>query len=456
MEAAQASAGERDGLAPPRRYYAAAGVIAGIVMAVLDGAIVNIALPTIAQAYAVSAAESVWVLNAYQLALASAVLPAATLGEMLGPKRFYVMGLLVFACGALAAALSASFDMLVAARALQGLGAACVLGLNGALLRHTYPNRLLGRGVGLNSTCIAMAATVGPSVGAAIMAAGSLPWVFAVSIPFATIALALAPTLPPLPAARRGEGKFDAISAALNAATFGLLIYAVAGVGHGQALGVTLLAGALSACACVLLVRRSARQASPLLPLDLFRNRLFALSSVTSLATFSAQALALVTLPFLLHNKLHFTVAQAGLVIMFWPLALAVAAPLAGRLADRHQPGTLGAVGLALLSVGMLGLALASEGDPVWTIALRMALCGFGFGLFHAPNARAMLLASPKSRSAQAGSVVTTSRLLGQGVGTALVAMVFALSGDASATPLLLGAALAALSAVLSSARNRL
>ena len=440
-----------DGLPTPRRYFAIAGILMAIIMAVLDGAIVNIALPTIAEEFDITASKSVWVVNAYQLAVTMSILPAAALGEIFGYKKFYILGLTVFVCSALIAALSRSFEMLTIARVMQGMGAACVMAINGSVLRYTYPTHLLGAGLGLNSTCVAIATTGGPIVAGAILAVASWPWLFAINVPFGLMAVLLLwnsmPPTPPRP------GRFDVISGLLNALTFGLLVFAVGSAGHGQPVFLTVieLAGALTAA--ILLVRRETGRRYPMLPLDLLRHRLFALSCGTSIFSFAAQGLAFVSLPFFFHNVLGRPVVEVGALLAAWPLSLAVSAPIAGRLADRFPAAILGAGGLCGVALGLVLVAQIDAQDPAWAIVVGLAICGFGFGFFQTPNGRTMLMVGPKTRSGPAGAMISTARLLGQSLGAALAAMVFSLGGAPSSVALYAGACFALCGAAVSLSR---
>ena len=167
-----------EGLPAPQRYFALAAVLAAMVLVVLDGAIANVALPTIAGALQVSPGASVWVVTGYQLALVIAILPCAALGESLGYRRIFIGGVVLFTAASALCALSPSLPWLVVARFIQGLGGASLMALGVALLRFTYPPRLLGAIIGWNSLTIALSAAVGPTVGAAIIsvAAAASTW----------------------------------------------------------------------------------------------------------------------------------------------------------------------------------------------------------------------------------------------------------------------------------------
>src|SRR5579862_4139487 len=161
---AHSPAGMPDGLPVPRRYWSVAAIWLAMTMSVLDGAIANVALPTIAGELHATAASSIWIVNAYQLAITVTLLPLAALGDKLGYRRVYMAGLVVFTLGSLACALSHTLVALVAARAFQGLGAAGIMSINAALVRFTYPKRMLGQGIGLNAVVISVSAAVGPTV----------------------------------------------------------------------------------------------------------------------------------------------------------------------------------------------------------------------------------------------------------------------------------------------------
>ena len=443
-----------DGLPTPRRYWSVLAIWLAMTMSVLDGAIANVALPTIARDLNASAASSIWVVNAYQLAITVTLLPLAALGDRLGYRRVYMAGLAIFTLGSLCCALSHSLIELTAARVLQGLGAGGIMSINAALVRFTYPKRLLGRGIGLNALVISVSAAIGPTVAAAILARASWAWLFAINVPVGVLAIAVASRS--LPVTVGSERRFDWVSGLLNALTFGFLIVgAESVVRQGPAAGLTQLA--IGAIAGVLLVRRELKQEAPLVPFDLLRMPIFGLSIATSVVSFSAQMMAFVSLPFYFQTVLGRTAVTTGLLMTPWPIAVGIAAPIAGRLADRHRAGTLGGIGLTLFAIGLLMLSLVRPGSSDLDIAWRMALCGVGFGFFQSPNNRAMVTSAPMHRSGAAGGALATARLLGQTAGAVTTAVFFHLSGTTAATTALATASgLAALGALVSLSRLKL
>jgi DHA2 family multidrug resistance protein-like MFS transporter len=201
-------------------------------------------------------------------------------------------------------------------------------------------------------------------------------------------------------------------------------------------------------------IRRQADHPAPMLPIDLFRRPLFALSAATSICSFTVQGLAFVSLPFYFEDILGRSQVETGFFMTPWPLVVAVMAPIAGRLSDRYPAGILGSLGLALLGVGMALLAMLPASPHVADIVWRMAICGFGFGFFQAPNLKALMSSAPPGRSGGASGIVATARLTGQTIGAALAALCFSLAGREGATiALVLGAAFAAVGCLMSSLR---
>ena len=447
-------------------------LILGIVMAVLDGSIVNLALPAITTAMGTSAAQSLWVINGYQLATLAMLLPLASLGESIGYRRVYRGGMVVFGVASIACAMADSLDMLVAARLLQGVGAAGIMGVNAALLRLIYPPHLLGRGIAINSVVVAAAAVAGPSVAAAVLSQADWPWLFAINLPLVVLSLWLGRTALPANQVRRTGAGFSVLDVLLNGLMFGLVFLGIDGLGsHAGVTASTPAEGprpvpwlALAEIATgtligLVYVRRQLAEAVPLLPLDLLRIPVFALSMATSVGAFCAQTLAFAGLPFLLLGSFGFGNVTAGLVLTAWPLGIVAMAPIAGRLIGRYAGGLLGGVGLGLLACGLAALAWLPEQPSPQTVAWRMAWCGLGFGLFQSPNNHTILTAAPAHRSGGAGGMLATARLTGQSLGVALLAVIFSFLGaygrQGPVAALWLAAAFAAAAAVCSSLRLR-
>ena len=416
------AAAEQDGMALPQRGWAILTIIIGLIMAVLDATVANVALPTIARDFHTSAAAAVEIVSAYQLIIVLLLLPLSALGDIYGYRRVYLGGVFIFTLASLACALSDSLATLIAARVLQGIGAAGIMSVNTALLRFIVPQDRLGRAIGIIALTVALSSTIGPSFASVVLGIASWNWLFAVNVPVGVVVVVMGWRA--LPATPRSGAKFDALSAVLTAAMFGLLITAIDSLAHGASWPVVGAQIGVGLIAAVWAVRRQRRMRHPLLPVDLLRIPIFALSIATSICAFVAQMLAFVALPFFLETRLGFRATTIGFLIMPWPLAICVAAPLAGRLADRYPAGLLGLIGLFLLALGLAALALLGQHPSVPDICWRMALCGAGFGLFQPPNNRVMVSSAPRPRSGAASGMLSTARLLGQAAGAALLALI--------------------------------
>ena len=306
---------EWDGLSRPKIYYAVASLWCGIFLSVMDGNICNVALPTISQELGVSSADSIWVVNSFQLVIMMTLLSFSSIGELLSYKRVYVSGTVLFTVGSLFCALSHTLPLLVASRAFQGLGAAMMMSVNTTLVKITYPKKYLGRGVGLNATVVALASVAGPTVAAGILSFASWPWLFAINIPVGIVTFFMAfKHLPDNPTHIEGR-HFNIRDGLLNAAVFGLLIGCIEMYSHG-AKSVTVLVGvALLVVLGSIYVRTQLRRRWPMLPFDLLRIPVFSMSVLTSIISFTAQMTAMVAIPFMLLHTFGMNAVETGLLM---------------------------------------------------------------------------------------------------------------------------------------------
>jgi len=226
----------------------------------------------------------------------------------------------------------------------------------------------------------------------------------------------------------------------------GLIVFGAEDIAReGSRLAILMVAAGIGAGAW--LVCREWNKPTPLMPLDLLRIPIFSLSILTSIVSFAAQMLAYVAIPFLFQSVLGRTVFATGLLMTPWPLAVGIAAPIAGRLADRVNAGLLGGIGLVVFAAGLFFLSRLGAQPSNLDIAWRMALCGLGFGFYQSPNNRTIVSSAPKPRSGAAGGMLATARLLGQTTGAVAVGVAFHLSGVRVTPTLLFVASIAALAA---------
>jgi DHA2 family multidrug resistance protein-like MFS transporter len=431
----------QDGLPIPRRYWSAAAIWLAIAMSVLDGTIANVALPTIARQLAIEPAISVWIVNAYQLTITVLLLPLAALGDRIGYHKVYFPALALFTIGSATCAMAPSFDSLLLARIVQGVGAAGIMSMNAALVRSTYPSNMLGRGIGYNALVLSMSAALGPTLAALILSVASWRWLFLINVPIGILAITIA--VRALPRVPGHGGRPDWPSALLSAAMMGGIIFGAETFARaGSKVGAGLVAGGLVAGAA--LIRREWRDPAPLMPLDLLRIPIFALSIAASVVSFAAQMLAYVALPFLFQSILGRSVLETGLLMTPWPIAVGLSATFAGRLSDRVASGLLGGIGLGIFGLGLFLLSRLGASPDNFDIAWRMAVCGLGFGFFQSPNNRTIVSSAPRNRSGAAGGMLATARLLGQTAGAVSVGVAFHLVGVDVGPDLLLAAAITA------------
>ena len=409
----------------PRQYLAVVAVLAAIMMGVLDGTVMNVALPTLSKEFDVSASNIIWVVNAYQLVVTMMLLGFAAIGDVFGYKRVFLCGVSIFVTASALCAMSRSFEMMVFARVLQGMGGACTMSINIALLRLIFPPHRLGRVMAANAVIVAVTAASGPTLGGAILSIGHWSWIFLLNIPLGLLALVLGWKLLPHNPPTKEPKRLDGQSIVMNAVFFGLLIYTVEGIAHDGLSTLLVLQGVITVIAGIMYIRRQLQIPMPILPVDLFRIPIFSMSIGCSIACFTAQMMALVSLPFFMQHTLSMSVAETGLMLTPWPLATTLTAPLAGRLIEKVHPGILGAIGMMVFTLGLLLLSVVGKGVGLADLAWRMAVCGVGIGLFQTPNNVTITTSAPIRRSGGASGMLGTARVLGQTLGTAIVAIVF-------------------------------
>ena len=434
--------------APAGARASIVAVLAAMALAVLDAGIVNVALPALGGAFDAAPAEAILIVSAYQLALLMGLLPCAHLGERFGQRRLFTAGIVLFTLASMLATVMPSLPALVAMRFVQGLGASAIMALGIALLRAALGTDRLAAAIGWNALTVAICSAAGPALGALILALGSWRWLFLAALPLGLITLVAARSLPEGEAA---PGLVDAAGIALHALTAILLFLGVKLLVWHLPAALALLAAALLCLA--LIVRRALGRSAPLVPLDLLARPGFRGSVLASICCFTAQSAGIVALPFYLHDALGQGPLAAGAILACWPLAVGAASAAANRSAAFSAERQC-AAGAALLAAGLLAAAATPLRASVWPLAIAVLLCGAGFGLFQLANNRILFLSAPAGRSAAAGGMQGTARLLGQLGGTMLAAPVFASVASPVLAPRIAfaGAAAFALAAALVSA----
>jgi EmrB/QacA subfamily drug resistance transporter len=444
----------------PSPWIVFSAVAVGTFMATLDGNIVAVALPTIGRDFGASIARLEWIVNAYLLAISATLLAMGRLGDLLGLRALFVAGMLVFTAGSALCGAAPAYPALVAARIFQALGASAMMAIAPAAVTAAFPASKRGRALGGVGSVVALGLTAGPPLGGLILSSLSWRWVFYVNVPVGILGALWASRI--LPQRRAGaRAAFDAPGAVLLAVALGTGLVAVDRFAHFAPSDLAWVLAAILAAAA--LVRRERRAPSPLVDGGLFRSRTLSLGLLGGFLSYAAMFSQTFLTPFFLTRVLGLPPARLGLALAAVPVALSVASPLSGWIADRFGARALGPAGMVLLAAGLLGLSAAGPGDSVASVMARLAACGAGMGLFQAPNNSAVMGSLPRERLGSGGGLLATARNVGMAVGIALAGSLFALRAGHGSAPdtflsgyalaLRTGAVLAVLAAVVSALR---
>lgn len=445
---------EYDGLSMPRRVFAIVAITLGVFSSTMNATIANVALPVISECLSITSADSIWVVNVYQIATIVFLLPCSAIGEMYSYKRMLLCGLVLFTSSSFLCALSTSLSMLLLFRVMQGLGSAMMVSVNMSIIKLTYPRRYLAQGIGINSTFVALSAVAGPAIASLIMSVASWPWLFAVNVPIGLLAVLLGVWALPENVVRVGRS-FPKVDALLNGLFFGALMVAMECMAHSMSVVLLVVLVVVFVVVAGVYIPRQMSQSLPLLPFDLLRNPVFSISILTSVSSFVAQMTAMVSIPFFLHEIVGYSVAESGLLYTAWPLVIMVTAPLSGFMMNKVHAGVLGGIGQMLIISGLVSMSMLGEGASKLDVVWRMMLCGAGFGIFQSPNNSVIMSSAPQQRNGSASGMLATARLVGQTTGATLVAMMFTYFGvEGSRYSLLTAAVLALVACVLSLSRR--
>lgn len=439
-----------DGLYGTQRARAMLAVALSVLLSVLDYAVANVALPTIAHDLHASSSQSIWVVNAYQLASLSMLLPLASIGARIGFARMCRIGIGLFLIASIFCALSQTLLQIALARALQGIGGASIMSVNIALIRFIYPQKELGRGIALNGLVIGTGVALGPTVGSLVLSVANWPWIFWINLPLGLAALAFATAA--LPVTPRSERKVDIMGAVLTALAFCATVIGADDMVHGGTLpgAFGILCGV---CSWGALLRYQSGRFEPIMPVDLLRVPDFLVAFLVGTTGFVASNFFIIAMPFTLETMFHRPATVTGFLITPWAVGVAAMSFVVGKWSDRLPASILSSVGLMVTGVGFTLLWLLPVDAGNLAIIWRTGLAGCGFGMFQPPNNRAMMVAAPPGREGGASGLLSVARLGGQTLGALLVAAAFRFSGHASSLCLLFAACTAGSASLLSVSR---
>ncbi|MDT4930272.1 MAG: hypothetical protein QOF92_3139 [Pseudonocardiales bacterium] len=414
----------------PRLPWTLAIVSIGLFMTTLDNLVVTTALPSIRRSLGASIQSLEWTVNAYTLTFAVLLPTGAALGDRFGRRRMFAVGLTLFTAASAAAALATATDALIAARALQGFGAALVLPLTLTLLSEAVAPERRGLALGIWGGVSGLGVAIGPLIGGAVVSGISWHWIFWVNVPVGLV-------LVPLALTRLTESRGPAPSLDLRGLALigpGLLGITYGAI-RGQALGWTsatiMTSFAVGIAFVIAFVAWELRAPAPMLPMRFFRSRGFAATNGLSFAMFFGVFGGIFLLAQFFQTTQGYSPLQAGLRTLPWTGMPMIVAPIAGVLSDRIGPRPLMAVGLALQAAAIGWLAVIITPHVAYGhLIIPFILAGTGMALVFAPSANAMLSAVRPQEAGQASGAANAIRELGGVIGVAVLASVFSARGS--------------------------
>ncbi len=390
-------------------------------MAVIDGTVVNIALPSMTRFFAVDLSDSQWTITAYLITMTSLLLVFGKVSEYVGRARLFFVGIIIFTASSLACGLSTGLPELILFRVIQGAGAAMLFSISSALIFATTPPAERGQAMGYLGATVAIGSIAGPIVGGFVVDTLGWQYIFFINIPIGLLLIAAAAAYLRIDEKRTAALSLDWYGSIAMITMFVTLIIALGNLADtGGITPTAIISGTLSLVAFALFILYERRCTFPLLDLGVFSNRAFLFPVIAVLLAFVANFMMAVVGPFYFEGVLEYRPSQVGLVFLVSPVVMVIVAPIAGSLYDRHPTRNYAALGMGIASFAFFLLSYCALIRYLPGIIVAFVLFGIGFGLFQSPNNTAIMSALPKERLSTASSVIATSRNLGMSLGVSL------------------------------------
>lgn len=426
------------------KWFVLATTALGAFMGAVMFTAINVALPSLAVMFGTDFGTVQWVVLAYLLATGALLPIIGRLADMLGKKRLFGLGYIVFTIGSLLCAVSPTIGLLIVFRGLQGLGAAFLTALSLAIITDTFPAEERGLAIGINGSVLSVGIVAGPTLGGFLIDFVSWQFIFISAVPLGIIGTILTQRYIPNYASGQREA-FDLPGALL---LFGVLLTLFLGLTLGQGIGFAapsiLGLFGISLICLILFLWRELRVTSPVIELRMFLNMQLSLGLITGFATFISISATIFLMPFYLANILGYSAQNVGLLMSISPVVLVITAPLSGRLADRFGERPITIIGLAILLGGYIAMTSLSTDTTALGYIMRFLPVGIGMGIFQTPNNSAIMGSVVQARSGVAGGLLALTRTLGQSAGIAVLGTLWAsrvlyradlLTGDATRAP---------------------
>ena len=412
------------------RYIVLVLVLTGVLMAVLDGSVVSIALPTITEHFRVSIAESQMIMTAYLVTITSLLLIFGKVAERVGKARLFMLGLALFTSSSLACGISTSLEMLVLCRIFQATGGAMMFSISAAIIFLAFPKSEQGRAMGYIGSTVAIGSILGPTLGGFIVDLLGWSYIFLINVPIGIVQLLLSARYLRIEETRSKSLEVDWIGGLTLIALIVSMMTFLGQLSYGFAPTPPILLLALIFVLSFFgFIINESRQKSPLLDLSIFRYRMFVLPSISMILFFVANLMITVLGPFYFEGVRGYTASQVGLIFLIVPAITVFGAPLTGAVYDRHQFRYLAALGMSIMALSMIALGFLAMG--VTTDIRQLLICfvfiGLGAAFFQSPNNTELMRSLPVSKINIASSFTATIRNLGMALGVSLSGLLVSL-----------------------------
>ncbi|MDO9550524.1 MAG: MFS transporter [Methanoregula sp.] len=403
------------------RYAVLFIVLVSVLMAVIDGTVVNIALPSMTRFFAVDLSDSQWTITAYLVTMTSLLLVFGKVSEYVGRARLFFVGIIIFTGSSLACGLSTGLPELILFRVIQGAGAAMLFSISSALVFDTTPPAERGRAMGYLGSTVAIGSIAGPVVGGFVVDSLGWQYIFFINIPIGLLLIAAAAVYFRIDEKKTASLSLDWHGSGAMVAMFVSLIIALGSMADAGEITLTaIISGTVFFLALALFIWHERRCPAPLLDLSVFSHRAFLFPVIAVLLVFVANFMMAVVGPFYFEGVMGYRPSQVGLVFLINPAIMVIVAPIAGSLYDRHPDRNYAALGMGMTAFAFLLLSYCTLTQNIPGILIAFVIFGIGFGLFQSPNNTAILSALPKAQLSTASSVIATSRNLGMALGVSL------------------------------------
>lgn len=399
-------------------------VVMATFMATLDSSIVNVALPVMSDTMNVTSESIAWVVSAYLIAISAAILIFGKLGDILGQTKVFQFGLIIFTTGSFLCGVTDSFGWLILARVVQAVGAAGTMANSQGIITRSFPENERGRALGINGAFVALGALVGPPLGGLIISVASWEYLFWINVPIGIIVFLLGVKFYPKHVGTQ-KVKIDVLGGVLFVIAIVPLFIALEqsiSLGFGHFMVIASIA--VSIAGFILFYQVEKRSKTPLLPMDIFRNKWFTVSLFCAFVSFIAISFSTIIMPFYLQDLLKLSPATAGLLLAIFPLVLGIVAPISGHLSDRIGSEFLTLLGLILTALGLFLLSTLDSNPSYMTMGIFIALIGGGNGLFQSPNTSLVMSSLPKKDFGIGGSMNALVRNIGLVAGITFATMI--------------------------------